>query len=165
MRSFTPPPATADAPPSGSLLRVFPELAVLDMEAIRLEDIATRQNLTLVRDEQGNWTIPGSTDVVDGTEAASGIARTLAIFPYSRSLNILTDTDFDAYGFSPNGELLFQIIKTDGSSHIIAIGNLTEDEQAYHTLVDDRDEIFQVERGPIDFLRSFIFSPPINLTN
>lgn len=145
---------------SGTLLRVFPDLAVLDMQGIRLEDIASGQNLTLIRDEQGNWHIPDSIGVLD-ENSASSIARTLAIFPYARSLNILSDTDFNDYGFAPTGQLLFQIIKSDSSSHIIAIGNLTEEEQTYYALVDDRDEIFQVERGPIDFLRNFIFSPPV----
>ena len=100
--SFAPPITATQPATNGSLLRVFPDLAVLEMQAIRLEDIATGQNLTMIRDEQSNWIIPNSSKVLD-SNTASSIARTLAIFPYARSVNILSDTDFKDYGFAPNG--------------------------------------------------------------
>jgi hypothetical protein len=158
------PTTTPEFQLDGTLLRVFPELAVLDIQAMRLEDLTTNTRLTLARDDNGEWTAPELEGELD-SEAVSGIARTFALLPYGRSINILNDTEFADFGFNPTGQLLFQILKHDGESHVIAVGNLTNSETSYYTLVDERDEIFEVQRGPIDFLRNHILSPPINLTN
>ena len=158
------PTATSELQLDGTLLRVFPELAVLDIQAMRLEDLTTNTQLTLARDDNGEWTAPELDGELD-SEAVSGIARTFALLPYGRSINILNDTEFADFGLNPTGQLLFQILKRNGESHVIAVGNLTSSEASYYTLVDERDEIFEVQRGPIDFLRNHILSPPINLTN
>jgi hypothetical protein len=158
--------STAEALPEGSLLRVFPDLAVLDIQAVRLEDLSENRELTLARDSQGSWTAPelegeGELD----TDAASSIARTLVLLPYARSINILPDTDFAVYGLSPTPQMLLQILLVDGSSHVVAIGDLSTTNHTYYALVDERDEIFQIEMGPVDFLKNLIFQPPIRLTN
>lgn len=155
------PEATLEA---GSLLRIFPDLRVLDIQAIRLEDLSSGEVLTLVRDSDGTWTAPDLEGTLDET-AASNIARTLVLLPYARSINILPDTEFEAYDLAPTPRLMFQILKTDGESHVIAIGGLLDSETAYYTLVDERDEIFQTERGAVDFLKNQIGTPPIRLTN
>ena len=93
--------------------------------------------------------------------AASAIARTFALLPYGRSINIVADTDLSAYGFTETPHLLFQIILVDGGGHVIAVGGLTPDGSAYYALVDERDEIFLLERGPVDFLDGYIQSPPL----
>ena len=164
-------PATAEAEltpeatfEAGSLLRIFPDLRVLDIQAIRLEDLDSGQELTLVRDNDGTWTAPDLEGTLDET-AATNIARTLVLLPYARSINILPDTEFETYGLAPTPRLMFQILKADGSSHIIAIGSLLDTEAAYYTLVDERDEIFETERGAVDFLKNLIGTPPIRLTN
>lgn len=156
--------ATEGVALEGFLIRVFPDLAVLDIEAIRLEDLDENHELTLVRASDGSWTAPDLEGELD-SEAASSIARTLALLPYARSINILPDTDFEDYGLAPRPRFLFQILKTDDTSHVIAVGSLIETGSAYYSLVDERDEIFQMERGPIDFLTNLIYPPPIRLTN
>jgi hypothetical protein len=155
------PEATFEA---GSLLRIFPDLRVLDIQAIRLEDLESSQQLTLTRAADGTWTAPDLEGTLD-TEAATNIARTLVLLPYARSINIVPDTEFETYGLAPTPRLMFQILKTDGSSHVIAVGSLIDTEAAYYTLVDERDEIFQTERGAVDFLKNQIGTPPIRLTN
>ncbi len=155
------PEATLEA---GSLLRIFPDLRVLDIQAIRLEDITSGEQLTLVRDADGTWTAPDLEGTLDET-AASNIARTLVLLPYAHSINILSDTEFEAYGLAPTPHLMFQILKADGESHVIAVGGLIDSDAAYYTLVDERDEIFQTERGAVDFLKNQIGAPPIRLTN
>jgi hypothetical protein len=155
------PEATIEA---GDLLRIFPDLRVLDIQAIRLQDLESSAELTLVRDTDGTWTAPDLEGTLDET-AASNIARTLVLLPYAHSTNILPDTEFEAYDLAPTPRLLFQILKADGESHVIAIGGLLESEAAYYTLVDERDEIFQTERGAVDFLKNQIGTPPIRLTN
>lgn len=155
------PEATLEA---GDLLRIFPDLRVLDIQAIRLQDLDSGAELTLVRTDDGAWTAPDLEGELDET-AASNIARTLVLLPYGRSINILPDTEFETYDLAPTPHLMFQILKADGESHVIAIGGLIESGAAYYTLVDERDEIFQTERGAVDFLKNQIGTPPIRLTN
>jgi hypothetical protein len=163
-----PPVAPSEAPASisedGSLIRAFPELTVLDIQAIRLQNIASGAQLTLSRDSQGNWTAPELEGDLDN-EAVTNIARTLVLLPYGRSINIVEDTDLDNYGFENSADLLFYILGVSGETHTIAVGDLTDSQAAYFALIDERDEIFQIERGAVDFLRNFIDTPPIRLTN
>lgn len=161
--SATPTPTPTPEIPSGTLLRVFPELTVLEIQAIQLQNLEIDREFTLARDAEGNWIAPDLEGEVDSASASS-IARTLALLPYGRSLNILPETRFTEYGLAPRPRLIFTILKVDGSSHVIAVGNLTDTQHAYFVLADDRDELFQVERGPVDFLANFIVSPPIRLT-
>ena len=157
------PTEPTETPPSGSLLRVFPDMRVLDIQAIRIDDPINDRNFTLVRDEQGNWTAPDLDAELDD-EQVRNIARTIVLLPYARSINIVPETDFEDYGLTQTPRLLLQILNLDGASHVIAVGNLIDSERAYYALVNERDEIFQVERGAIDFLRNFVLSPPIRLT-
>ena len=157
------PTDPAETLPSGSLLRVFPDMRVIDIQAIRIDDPINDRNFTLVRDEQGNWTAPDLDAELDD-EQVRNIARTIVLLPYARSINIVPETDFEDYGLTQTPRLLLQILNLDGASHVIAVGNLIDSERAYYVLVDERDEIFQVERGAIDFLRNFVLSPPIRLT-
>ncbi len=153
----------ASAVPAGTLLRVFPELRVLDIQAVRLDDLTNGRTLTLTRDADGDWMLPDIAADID-EEQARNIARTLVLFPYARSINIVPETEFSQYGLTESPQMMLQILKSDGTSHTVAVGNLVNSERAYYVLVDERDEIFQVERGPIDFLRNFVLSPPIRLT-
>jgi hypothetical protein len=155
---------TAESLPEGTLLRVFPDLTVLDIQAIRLEDLNAGQELTLARDTNGRWTAPDLEGELD-TEAASNVARTLVLLPYARSINIVPDTQFEDYGLAPRPQLLFQILEVDGASHAIAVGNLSDAGHSYYSVVDERDEIYQLERGAVDFLKNLISTMPIRLTN
>lgn len=163
----TPTPATEQTElplMGGSLLRVFPDLAVLDIQAIRIENPAEGESFTISRDESGNWTAPDVEGQLD-TNAASDIARTLVLLPYGRSINITASTDLSEYGFLPTPQFLISLVLANGAGHAIAIGELSESEPIYYALIDERDEILEVERGAVDFLVNFVDSPPVNLTN
>lgn len=147
--------------PTGMLLRVFPDLTVLDIQAIRLQNLQNELSFTIARGADGVWTAPGQTGALD-TSAASAIARTFVLLPYARSINITPRTNFSAYGLTDTPRLMFQLILTDGTGHAVAIGNLTPDGAAYFALVDERDEIYLIERGPVDFLNGYIQSVPIS---
>lgn len=163
-----PPPlplATQEPTPAEALLlRVFPDLRVLDIHAIQLENPQTGEELTLQRDTSGQWTAPNLEGEVD-TNTATNIARTIVLLPYSRSINILPDTDLNDYGFGQTGQFLIQVLLSSGEGHGVIIGALDENDPVYYALVDDRDEIFRIERGPIDFLSEMLKSDPIRLTN
>jgi hypothetical protein len=154
----------ATTPTLPPLLRIFPEMTVLDIQAIRIEDPNSGEFITLTRDESDNWIAPDVAGELDA-DTASDIARTIVLLPYSRSINITSQTVLSDYGFDPNGQLFVSLVMKNGDGHVLAIGTLSETDPVYFALLDERDEIFEVERGPVEFLRNFLFSPPLNLTN
>lgn len=157
----TPAAPTVDltvTPTLPPLLRVFPDMTVLDIQAIRIEDPNTSDSVTLSRDASDNWTSPDIEGQLDNNKA-SDIARTIVLMPYSRSINITSETVLKDYGFDPNGQLFVSLIMKNGDSHILAIGALSETEPIYYVLLDERDEIFEIERGAVEFLRNFLLSP------
>lgn len=161
----TPPPVEAATTPTlPPLLPIFPDMMVLDIRAIRIEDPNSSDSITLTRDQSDNWTVADREGQLD-TNVASDIARTIILLPYSRSINITSQTILSNYGFDPNGQLFVSIVMKNGESHVLAIGALSQADPIYYALVDERDEIFEVERGPVEFLRNFLLSPPLNLTN
>ncbi|MGQ9887210.1 MAG: hypothetical protein ACUVSX_01855 [Aggregatilineales bacterium] len=164
--ALPPPPTTAPTLditpiPTGMLLRVFPDLTALDIQAIRLQDLQSDLSFTIARGPDGVWTAPGRQGTLDSS-AASAIARTFVLLPYARSINITSETNLSLYGFTGTPRLLFQLLLTDGTGHVVAIGSQTPDGAAYFALVDERDEIYMVERGPVDFLNGYIQSAPIS---
>jgi hypothetical protein len=146
------------------LLRIFPDMTVLDIQAIRIEDPNTSDSIILTRDASNNWIAPDHEGQLD-TDDASDIARTIILIPYSRSINITSQTVLGDYGFEPNGQLFISLVMKNGEGHVLAVGALSETDPVYYALLDERDEIFEVERGPVEFLRNFLLSPPFNLTN
>lgn len=147
--------------PTGMLLRIFPNLTALDIRAIRLQDLQNDLSFTIARGADGVWTAPGREGTLD-TSAASAIARTFVLLPYARSINITSETNLDLYGFAGTPRLLFQLVLADGTGHVVAVGSQTPDGAGYFALVDERDEIYMVERGPVDFLNGYIQSAPIS---
>lgn len=132
--------------------RVFPDLKVLDIGAIRLQDPTTNATFTLSRGEGGEWQ---ALDVEGelNTETATLIARTMVLFPYEYTLPMPADDDLAAYGFNPNGNLLIQIVQINGEAHAVAIGRLTPSAASYYAVVDDREELYVIDRAPVEFLR------------
>ncbi|MBC7810456.1 MAG: hypothetical protein H7175_04880 [Burkholderiales bacterium] len=155
------PPATAA--PTPFLERIYPELAVLDIQAIRLENPTTGISFTISRAADGEWTAPDSEGVLDA-QAATQIARTIALLPYQRTLELTDDTNLAEFGFEPNAQLFIQVVRVDGSANIVAVGALTASQAAYYALVDEREIIYLIESGPIRFLLNFLQTPPLNLT-
>lgn len=158
------PDATEDPFTSGTLLRVFPDLTVLDIQAVRIDNPTADVSLMLVRDANGQWTAPE----IDGTldaGSASDIARTIILLPYGRSINIVPATNLNDYGLAPDPQYLISVVLQNGAGHIVAVGKIADAAPVYYAVVDERDEIFEIERGAIDFLTNFLNSPPVNLTN
>ncbi len=141
--------------------RVFPELETLQITAIRMENPLSGETLTLARDfDSYEWTAPGMNGTLD-LQAASNIARTIAILPYRRSFEVDENTDLTQYGFRPNGEFFIQFITSDGEEHVVAIGEPTFESPTFYALIDDRKQIYLIERAPIDFLVDYFLQPPI----
>lgn len=147
------PPAEETESPltSGTLLRVFPDLAVLDITAIRIENPAADQSLTFARDASGTWSSSNS-----DAQSASDIARSIVLLPYGRSINLTPETDLSLYGLAPTPQYLISLVLQNDESHVIAVGKVSDSAPVYFALVDERDEILEIERGAIDFVTNFL---------
>jgi hypothetical protein len=136
-------------------------MVVLDIQAIRLRDPQSDKSFVISRDSSGNWTAPGSEGSLD-TNTASNIAKTVVLMPYNQSVALEANADLAQYGFQPTGSLLVEIILNHTSDgHVIAIGGLSPDGLEYYVLVDDKPQVFLIERGPVDYLKSQLTKPPL----
>lgn len=142
-------------------LRVYPDIAVSDIQAIRLRDPATNETFSISRTADGNWSSTDQAGQVDAN-AASVLEKTIVLLPYQRTLPITASTQMDEYGFQPNGQLFVEIVLNDNSGHVVAIGGLTTTGRNYYALVDERPEIYLLERGAVDYLIATYRNPPIS---
>ncbi len=132
-----------------TFFRVFPELAVLDMDAIRLRAPETGAEWIIARGEDGEWIAPDEAPDPDGIIARS-VARTIALLPYTRVVPFAGERA--AYGFTPEGILSIEVLMNDGSGHIVAVGIRTTAATDYFAFIDERTELYLIDRAPIDFL-------------
>lgn len=138
--------------------RVFSELSVYDLVGVRLRSPETGAEFTMARDPAGNWvsvTPEGALDAV----AANAIARTMVLLPYTQA--ITPDQPPAQYGFTPEGILSIELLLADGGGAAVALGYRTPTETGYYAFVDDRPEVFILDRAPIDYLISILRQPPI----
>ena len=152
--------APASADPTPIFRRVFPDLAASDVTAIEFRIPTVDQTLIIARDNSGFWVSPSVRGALDQNEAAT-IAGTLALLPYRRSFSLDDDTNLEQYGIAPDPDLLVTFITSDGESHSVAFGDPSFETLTFYTLVDDRDEIFLVERPAADYLLSQFIDPPV----
>lgn len=143
-------------------LRVFPDLAVLDIQAVRLRDPNSDLEFTISRGTDGQWTAPNAAaeESLDA-DAASNIARTVVLLHYQRTLPLDGSTRLAEYGFAPNGGFFIEVVLPDGNGHVVAVGALSGSRTVYYALVDDRQEIYLLERAPVDYLITQLAHPPL----
>lgn len=147
--------------PTAILERVFPELELLRLQAVQLQVPVTGDSFTIARRGDGTWTAPGMDGELD-TQAATLIARTVVLLPYRDSFSIDDAADLTQYGFIPEGgEFAILFITVDGEEHIVTIGYPNMNSPTFYALVDDRPEVYLIERPPLDFLVSYFREPPI----
>lgn len=138
---------------------VFTDVEINDIQAIRLRSPETAQSFTIARNEDGVWTAPESSGTLNPT-GAELIARTVAILPFHRTVPLSSTDDKTAYGFTPEGILSVDIVMSNGI-HAVAVGYRTPTSDTYYALVDDRPELYLLERAPIDFLIAALKTPPV----
>ncbi|MDZ4769581.1 MAG: hypothetical protein SGJ24_10660 [Chloroflexota bacterium] len=158
----TPPGTSAPATPAGTPIlpfyRVFPDLAVLDIAAVQLRSPETQAVLAVRVDSDGVWQAIAPQGVPDPAQMTA-LARTLVLLPYTTTL--VSDSALTVYGFIPEGILSIELLLTDGSTAAIAVGYRTPSEQGYYAVVDDRAELYILDRAPVDYLISLLRNPPI----
>jgi hypothetical protein len=147
--------------PTPVFQRLFPELEVLQIQAIRLLVPFTGDSFTITRQADGTWSAPGMDGRLD-PEAATLIARTIVLMPYRHSFIPPEDASMEQYGFLPEGnEFSILFITVEGQQHIISVGFPSQDQPTFYVTVDDRDELYMVERGPLEFLADYFSQPPV----
>jgi hypothetical protein len=109
----------------------------------------------------GVWTAPGSLGTLD-TAQAEAVARTMVLLPYNDVLlEAPTEASLPDFGFTPEGVLSIEILLTDGGAHAVAVGFRTPTEDTYYALVDDRPDLYLLERGAVDYLIKTLREPPV----
>ncbi|MCC6803952.1 MAG: hypothetical protein IT319_13800, partial [Anaerolineae bacterium] len=136
---------------------VFTDIQINDIQAIRLRSPETGQSFTIARDADGNWTAPDSSGTLN-TSTAELIARTMIVLPFHRTIPLGASDDKAAYGFTPEGILAVDIVVSNGI-HAVAVGYRTPTSDAYYALVDDRPDMYLLERSAVDFLIAALKTP------
>jgi hypothetical protein len=130
---------------------VIPGLDPSSIQAVRIEVPGTERALTIARQADGSWIIPGEDDDLDPGQAEA-VLTTLALLPYYQRLPGAAEGDRREYGYNPLGSLLIQIIMRDGSQHALAVGSLSPTRDSYYIILDTTPDIYVVERRAVDFL-------------
>lgn len=161
---LNPPAPTAAV--EGAFLRVFPDLAALNIQAIQLGDTVTGATFTLARGEDDQWTAPGLEGTLD-QQAASVIARTFALMPYIYTVPLPTPADLVDFGLdAETTRIYFIVLMRDGTEHTITIGDPLPTSPELYACVDsycdtDNGQIHVIQRSPVDYLVSQLAAPPI----
>lgn len=146
--------------PEVTFFRVFPDIAVLDIQAIRLRNPAGDESFTINRADDGTWTAPDRAGTLDAN-AAGSIARTMVLLPYTRTLPLEADAPLETYGFQPTPVLMVEFILVNGEVHAVAVGFRTPSQTGYYAIVDDRPDLYVLERAAVDYLISILRQPPV----
>ena len=147
--------------PGGFSSPIFADVTLNTIAAIRLRSPETGKTFLLSRATDGSWTAPLNPGKLD-PNGANNIAKTMVLLPYNQTLTLPAKADKTVYGFTPSGVLSIEVILTNGVSHAVEIGYRTPTSEFYYALVDDRPDLYLVERAPIDYLIFCIKSPPVS---
>jgi hypothetical protein len=143
------------------LLRIFPEMAVLDIQAVQLRTPDGLHSFLISRADDGTWTAPNLVGTLN-TDAATTIAQTVVLLSYQRT--IAEPENLTEIGFNPYGIFFIQVLMLNGEEHGIAIGGLTPTQDTYYALVNERPDVYLVRREQIDYLMNYLLTPPVYLT-
>lgn len=135
-------------------------LTVDSIQAVRLRNPVDGSSFIISRGVGSTWLSPEREGQLD-QQVALNIARTVVIAPIERTEPINIGDDLNPFGFSPEGNLSIEVLKTDGSGHVIAIGGLTANEITYYALIDSLPRIFLLNRGAVEYLRQQLANPPL----
>jgi hypothetical protein len=141
--------------------RVYPNLTEAELQAIQIEVPSTGQSFTIARDDQRRWFAPGYEGALD-PEAAIVIPRTIQYLIYTSTVPYPENGDLRQYGLAPLPVVLISFITINGQQHVIATGyDAAPGYIDFYALVDNREEIYLLQRSPIDQITSYLENPPI----
>lgn len=149
--------------PTPQLRRIFPDLAVLDILALRVEDRITGEIFTMARDTDGSWlarSIDQETTLPLREDAGTLLARSVVLLGYTQTITLSPERDLSEFGFQPDAQIYIYIITVDNQQHVVAVGNPLQTGPYYYIIVDDRPEIYIVDRAAVDSLAVTLDTPP-----
>lgn len=141
-----------------STARVFDGFTLDEIQAIRLRNPSGSETFMISRAVDGMWTAPEAAGTLN-VGVADLIARTMILLPYINQLDRTGEPE--AYGFLPTAGLAVEFILANGTTHAIIVGFRNPTETGYYAVVDNREEIYILERAAVDFLISVLRSPPV----
>jgi hypothetical protein len=136
---------------------IFSGWAATDIQALRIDDPFSERDVALARNPDGSWLVGDGGVTVDQT-IADNVAKTVAFMPYTDIIAGLPASEFVNYGLSVESIWLqIQVILTNNEQHVIAIGGrVPVADGGYYALVDERTEVFVLNRGAVDYLGIFL---------
>ncbi len=140
---------------------VFTDFLPENIEAIQLRSPETGKEFSLERDTSGAWAAPTTSGTLNTTEAED-IAKTMVLMPFNHTVALQPNADKTIYGFTPEGILSIEIVLTNGVTHAIAVGYRTPTGDGYYALIDDRSDLYLLDRPPVDYIISRLKSPPVS---
>lgn len=158
-RTITPSEAAFDdgqiAQLENSPNRIYIDWTVDDIQAVQLYSPLMSLTLTFSRYENG-WEFPDMPRLPD-QEVIESLAKTVSILPFEYQIQGVQPAQYPEFGLTQSESLLFiQIIRLDGNLHVIAVGDLTPTQDGYYALVDDKEEVFVIQRDAIAFLLYYL---------
>ncbi|MFN8529982.1 MAG: hypothetical protein U0670_15380 [Anaerolineae bacterium] len=142
-------PAVPDVTPF--FFRVYPDLSADDLQALRIQNLITGEELSIARDEENQWISPEGIGQVN-QETANNLALTLSLLPYTQTLTNPTTADLESFGLRPRPVLLISAVTSDGQGIAVAVGNRTLPNTSYYAIIDDRPDVYVLERAAVDYL-------------
>lgn len=147
-------------PPGFTLTRVWPELTLDNVAAVRLRAPGTDISLIIARGNDGTWVAPDRAGVLDEA-AAQNIVGTMILLPYRRTLPLAPEATLDEYGLAQGGLLAAEVLLADGGAHAVLIGSMAASGEVFYGLVDDLPDLYLLERDAVSFLLVSLRQPPI----
>lgn len=131
--------------------RIFPGMDDENIAAINLLDPVSQVSLTLTRSDAG-WEDVDTGQILED-DLGYILSETVAILPFITIFDNVEPEQYPEFGLSRDLALLFiNVIMSSGETHVVAIGDLSPDEVGHYALVDDRPDLYIVERAPIAYL-------------
>jgi hypothetical protein len=158
------PNADEGTEPTPQLRRLFPELAVLDILALRVEDRFTGDTFTLARNADGTWLaqIDENSETAELEQNAGTIlARSAVLMSHTQTITLSPDRSRSEFGFRPDAQLYVSILAVDNRQYVVAVGDPLQTGPYYYAIVNERPEIYVIDRAAIDTLAATLTTPPL----
>ncbi len=157
-----PGPATTNAEFVANLPYLGKDLnySLSDIVAVRLRDPRNEQVFVLGKDASGSLEAPLHQGSLNQAQA-SNILKSVVVLLYNNTIPITETTRLEDFGFAPEGILAIEILLADGQGHGISVGNQTPTGDGYYALVDNRPQIYVLERGVVEYLHFQLSNPPL----
>ena len=139
--------------------RVFPDLSVLDILAIQMSFPETDLIVTFARETSGQW-IWLEEDQPISNDVGTSVARTVVLLPYTRTIPPPSDGDMTQYGFGETPQFLISVVTASNGELSVGIGDPLQTGPGFYGIVNDREQLYVLQRSPIDFLVSLVLEPP-----